>query len=446
MTDADPTTALLVVDMQNDFCPGGALGVSGADLLAPAIAAAARGIGTVVATRDWHPPDHCSFAVRGGPWPAHCVAGSPGAELHPSVAGMRFDRIQDKGADRDHEAYSGFDGTDLAAYLRGRGVERVVVSGVASDYCVRATALDAIRAGFGTTVLADAVAAVELHPGDGGRALAGVVAAGGLLDKVALLRDESALAPVLERKAQRLREVMHAAGRGRAVIGLSGGIDSAVAMALAARALGPEHVVAVRLPSRHTEQVHVDDAGASAQAAGLPEQNLLTVSIDPLIDALAAERPTLRESSIREGNASARARMIVIYDLAQELHALVIGTENRTENLLGYFTRFGDSASDIEPITDLYKTEVRAAARVLGQPQAVLDKHPTAGLWGGQTDEDELGFTYHDADRALVAMFDLGMTPEEAAQRTAVDLDVVRRVRARADSVAWKHQVPYSLG
>jgi NAD+ synthetase len=446
MTRPDPATALLVVDMQNDFCPGGALGVAGADTLAPAIAEAAGGAGTVVATRDWHPPDHRSFAARGGPWPPHCVAGTPGAELHASVAGMHFDRIQDKGTDRDHEAYSGFDGTDLADYLRGRGVEQVVVSGVASDYCVRATALDAVGEGFRTTVLTDAVAAVDLQPGDGARALREVAAAGGRLDKVALLRDEAALAPVLERKAERLGEVMHAAGRGKAVIGLSGGIDSAVAMALAARALGPEHVVAVRLPSRHTEQVHVDDAAASAQAAGLPEENLLTVSIDPLIDALAAERPTLRESSIREGNASARARMIVIYDLAQELHALVVGTENRTENLLGYFTRFGDAASDIEPITDLYKTEVRAAARVLGQPQAVLDKHPTAGLWGGQTDEDELGFTYHDADRALVAMFDLGMTPEEAVQRTGVDLEVVRRVRARADGVAWKHHVPHSLG
>jgi len=229
------------------------------------------------------------------------------------------------------------------------------------------------------------------------------------------------------------------------VIGLSGGIDSAVAMAFAARTIGPEHIVAVRLPSRHTEQVHIDDAGASAAAAGLPEENLRTVSIDPMIEALASVRPTLHQSDIREGNASARARMIVIYDLAQELHALVIGTENRTENLLGYFTRFGDAASDIEPITDLYKTEVRAAARVLGQPQAVLDKHPTAGLWGGQTDEDELGFTYDDADRALVAMYDLGMSPEAAARRTGVDLDVVRRVKARADSVAWKHDVPHPL-
>jgi NAD+ synthetase len=446
MTGPDPTAALLVVDMQNDFLPGGALGVAGGDRLAPAIAAAAADAGTVVATRDRHPADHCSFAERGGAWPAHCVDGTPGAELHPSIAGMRFDRVVDKGTDRDREAYSGFDGTDLAEYLRGRGIERVVVAGVATDYCVRATALDAIAAGFQTTVLADAVAAVDLAPGDGTRALAEVRAAGAALDRVALLRDEQAIAPLLEAKAARLREVLDAAGRGRVVIGLSGGIDSAVAMALAATAIGPEHVVAVRLPSRHTEQVHIDDAGTSAAAAGLPEENLLTVRIDPVIEALERMRPTLPESAIREGNASARARMIVIYDLAQERHALVCGTENRTENLLGYFTRFGDAASDIEPITDLYKTEVRCAARVLGQPQALLDKHPTAGLWGGQTDEDELGFTYADADRALVAMFDLGMNLEAAARRTGIDLDVVRRVRDRADAVAWKHAVPHVLG
>ncbi|MEP6642259.1 MAG: NAD(+) synthase [Gaiellales bacterium] len=445
MNGPDTTAALIVVDMQNDFCPGGALGVAGADMLAPTIAAAAHSAGTVVATRDWHPPDHRSFADRGGPWPAHCVAGTEGAELHPAVAGMHFERVQDKGTDRDHEAYSGFDGTDLGEYLRRRGVERVLVTGVATDYCVRATALDAIREGFQTTVLTDAVALVERRPGDGAHALREVAAAGGRLDRVALLRDERALESVLERKARRLREVMDAAGRGKAVIGLSGGIDSAVAAALTAGAIGPEHVVAVRLPSRHTEQVHIDDAAASAAAAGLPEANLLTIRIDPVIKALESMRPTLPESAIREGNASARARMVVIYDLAQELHALVVGTENRTENLLGYFTRFGDAASDIEPITDLYKTEVRAAARVLGQPQAVLDKHPTAGLWGGQTDEDELGFTYHDADLALVAMADLGMTVEQAAERTGVDVEVVRRVRARADAVAWKHTVPHAL-
>ena len=195
-------------------------------------------------------------------------------------------------------------------------------------------------------------------------------------------------------KAGRMREVAHAAGRGRLIIGLSGGIDSAVALGIAVRAVGAHDVTAVRLPSRHTEQVHLDDAAATAAAVGLPDENLLTVSIEPILAGLAEARPDVAGSDIRFGNASARSRMIVIYDLAQALHALVVGTENRTENLLGYFTRFGDAASDIEPITDLYKTEVRAAARVLGLPEAVITKHPTAGLWGGQTDEDELGFTY----------------------------------------------------
>jgi NAD+ synthetase len=444
VTDAD-RTALIVVDVQNDFCPGGALGVAGGDGLAATLAAAAERAGTVVATRDSHPADHVSFAERGGPWPPHCVAGTPGAELHPSVAGMRFDLVQDKGGDRDGEAYSGFDGTGLADYLRGRGVERVLIGGIATDYCVRATALDAVRAGFATTVLTDAVAGVEVAEGDSARALADVRAAGGALDKVRLLRDEEALGPVLDRKAEALRDVTRTARRGRIVIGLSGGIDSAVALGLAARALGPEHVVAVRMPSRHTEQVHLDDAALTAEAAGLPPANLHTVSIEPLLVGLAEARPGVTGSDIRLGNASARARMIVVYDFAQELNALVLGTENRTENLLGYFTRFGDAASDIEPITDLYKTEVRAAARVLGLPQAVLDKHPTAGLWGGQTDEAELGFSYADADPALVAMADLGMDDAQASARTGVPRDVVTRVRARMDGVAWKHAVPHVL-
>jgi nicotinamidase/pyrazinamidase len=442
---SDASTGLIVVDVQNDFCPGGALGVAGGDRLAPAIAAAAEAAGTVVATRDLHPAGHVSFAERGGLWPAHCVAGTPGAELHPSVSGMRFDRVQDKGTDPDHEAYSGFDGTDLAEYLRDRGVKRVLVAGLATDYCVRATALDAIHEGFETTVLTDAVAAVDVEPGDGERALAEVRDAGARLDRIALLRDEAALEPILAAKADRLREVAHAAGRGRLIIGLSGGIDSAVALGIAVRAVGARDVTAVRLPSRHTEQVHLDDAAATAAAVGLPDANLLTVSIEPILAGLAEARPDVAGSDIRFGNASARSRMIVIYDLAQALHALVLGTENRTENLLGYFTRFGDAASDIEPITDLYKTEVRAAARVLGLPEAVITKHPTAGLWGGQTDEDELGFTYADADRVLVATFDLGMSPDEAAGRAGVEREVVDRVLARAAGVAWKHAVPHTL-
>jgi NAD+ synthetase len=442
---SDAATALIVVDVQNDFCPGGALAAAGGDRLGPAIAALAERAGTVVATRDWHPADHLSFAEQGGPWPPHCIQGTPGAELHPSVSGLRIDRVQDVGVERRDEGYSGFEGNDLAGYLRGRGVTRVLVTGIATDYCVRATALDAIRDGFQTTVFTDATVAIDVAPGDGRRALDEVRAAGGSLDRVSLLRDEEALEPLLDAKVGRLREVAEAAGRGRIVIGLSGGIDSAVAMALAVRALGPRDVTAVRMPSRHTEQVHLDDAEATAVAVGLPGENMLTVSIEPLLDGLAAARPDVGGSDIRFGNASARSRMIVVYDLAQALHALVCGTENRTENLLGYFTRFGDAASDIEPITDLYKTEVRAAARVLGLPESVITKHPTAGLWGGQTDEDELGFTYADADRVLLAAFDLGMSPPEAAERAGVSRDVVDRVLARAAAVAWKHAVPHTL-
>jgi nicotinamidase/pyrazinamidase len=443
VTAPDPTTALIVVDVQNDFCPGGALAVAGGDRLAAVIDEAASRAGTLVATRDAHPPDHCSFAERGGPWPRHCVSGSEGAELHPSLSSLRFDIVQDKGGLRDREQYSGFDGTSLAEQLRERGIRRVVVAGIATDFCVRATALDAIREGFETTVLTDAVAAVE--PAAGERALSEVRAAGGRLDRVRLMRDETQLAPLLEQKADALRSIVAAAGRSRAVIGLSGGIDSAVALAIAARALGPEHVTAIRLPSRHTEQVHLDDAAASAAAAGLPAANLLTTSIEPMLEGVAAARPTVFEQPLRFGNASARCRMIAIYDLAQELDGLVVGTENRSEYHLGYFTRFGDAASDIEPIWDLYKTEVRTAARALGQPESVITKHPTAGLWGGQTDEDELGFSYRDADLAMICMEQLGMTPEQTSVRTGVAPDVVARVAARVAAVLWKHHVPHTL-
>ena len=137
--------------------------------------------------------------------------------------------------------------------------------------------------------------------------------------------------------------------------------------------------------------------------------------------------------------------MIAIYDLAQERHGLVIGTENRSEYYLGYFTRFGDAASDVEPIWDLYKTEVKIASEMLGQPESVLIKHPTAGLWGGQTDEDELGFTYRDADRAIVCLEELGLDIAEAAERSGVGRDVVERVHARVRSVDWKHHVPHAL-
>jgi NAD+ synthase len=264
--------------------------------------------------------------------------------------------------------------------------------------------------------------------------------------KPPLLRDRDRLTALLDDRVERLAAVVRAAGRERAAVGLSGGIDSAVALGLAVRALGPQAVVGVRMPSRHTEQVHLDDAAAVAEACRLPAENLLTISIEPLLDGLERVRGLdAAAAPMRFGNASARCRMIVLYDVAQAREALVVGTENRSEFLLGYYTRFGDAASDLEPIADLYKTEVRTAAGILGLPEPVIEKHPTAGLWGGQTDEDELGFAYADADVVMAAIVDRGLDPQEAAALTGVDPDVVARVRARMEAVAWKATVPHVL-
>jgi nicotinamidase/pyrazinamidase len=173
--------ALVIVDFQNDFTPGGALAVRDGDAIAPRIDELARSgeFDVVVATRDWHPPDHGSFAAQGGPWPEHCVQRTPGAELHPALDRALVDVVVDKGQDPGTEGYSGFEATNLAELLRERGVDHVTVVGLTTDYCVKNTALDALRGGFGVTVDATAVRAVEVQPGDGQRALEEVRAAGG---------------------------------------------------------------------------------------------------------------------------------------------------------------------------------------------------------------------------------------------------------------------------
>jgi nicotinamidase/pyrazinamidase len=163
--------ALLIVDPQVDFCPGGTLAVPGGDGIFPAVNRAARMLPLTVASRDWHPADHVSFRARGGPWPAHCVAGTPGAEFHRDLETDRITHVFSKGADPDAEAYSAFDGTGLAEWLRDHQVGRLYVAGLATDYCVRASVLDARREGFDVVVLADAIGAVDVTAGDGERAL-----------------------------------------------------------------------------------------------------------------------------------------------------------------------------------------------------------------------------------------------------------------------------------
>jgi nicotinamidase/pyrazinamidase len=170
--------ALIVVDLQNDFCPGGALPVPDGDAVIEPINRLAEAFPFVVATRDWHPPDHLSFKEQGGPWPVHCVRDTKGAQLHPKFDASKVDTIVDAGRAPEHEGYSGFEHTDLEWVLRDHDVDTVHVAGLALDYCVKETALDARRAGFDVVLHRDATRAINAEPGDDERALEELRAAG----------------------------------------------------------------------------------------------------------------------------------------------------------------------------------------------------------------------------------------------------------------------------
>ncbi len=190
--------ALLVIDMQYDFLPGGSLGVpEGDQVLAPINEAmarfAARGL-PVYASRDWHPEDHCSFAARGGPWPPHCVAETRGAAFSDELALPADTVIISKADTADVDAYSAFNGTALADHLRGHGITRVFVCGLATDYCVLNTALDALKNGFETVILPEAMRAVNVQPEDGERAIAHMREAGATAATLAELEQEAAAA------------------------------------------------------------------------------------------------------------------------------------------------------------------------------------------------------------------------------------------------------------
>jgi len=173
--------ALLIIDFQNDFVPGGALPVERGDEIAGRVAELldSGDFNLVVATRDWHPADHNSFAAQGGPWPPHCVQGTEGAELHPSVDRAKIDVVVDAGYRPELEGYSGFEETELEAVLRDHGIDRVTVVGLATDYCVRHTALDALRRGFEVVVDRGGIRGIDVEEGDSERALEEIEAAGG---------------------------------------------------------------------------------------------------------------------------------------------------------------------------------------------------------------------------------------------------------------------------
>jgi nicotinamidase/pyrazinamidase len=182
--------ALLIIDLQNDFCPGGALPVTDGDRIAAPLNALAERFDLVIATRDWHPPDHGSFVGadvdqsrwRGvdppGIWPVHCVQGTPGAELYGGLRRDLVDIVVDKAMDPHSQGYSSFQDSGLAELLRDRGVDHVVIGGLATDYCVRTSVLDAVREGFRVTVVEDAIRGIDVEPGDSARAIDEMRAAG----------------------------------------------------------------------------------------------------------------------------------------------------------------------------------------------------------------------------------------------------------------------------
>lgn len=216
-------------------------------------------------------------------------------------------------------------------------------------------------------------------------------------------------------------------GFSRAVVGLSGGIDSALSCVLAAQALGPENVLAVRMPYQASSRDSLDHAQLLIDQLGVQSK---TIEITDMVEPLIQLDPEM--SKVRKGNLMARARMIVLYDQSEAFKGLVVGTSNKTEILLGYSTIFGDSASALNPIGDLYKTQVRQISRALNVPAPIVDKPPSADLWAGQTDETELGFTYEEVDRLLYLLIDQRYMPQEAVEagfdEKFVDL-VVSRVR-----------------
>jgi NAD+ synthase len=224
-----------------------------------------------------------------------------------------------------------------------------------------------------------------------------------------------------------IRDEVHKVGFDSVVVGLSGGVDSSLVTALAARALDARHVFATFMPYRTSSAESESDARAVSTALGL---DLEVVEITPQIDAYFEQFPDADRT--RRGNKMSRERMSILYDRSMEHRALVMGTSNKTELLLGYGTLYGDMASALNPIGDLYKTQVYALARSFGLPQSVLTKAPSADLWVGQSDEDELGLTYATVDVVLYNMIDERRSREEMVALgfdAALIDDVARRVR-----------------
>jgi NAD+ synthase len=233
-----------------------------------------------------------------------------------------------------------------------------------------------------------------------------------------------------------IRSEITRVGMSRAVIGLSGGLDSALSCALAVEALGKENVFAVRMPYKASSKDSLDHAQLLIDQLGIPSK---TIEITDMVEPLFKLDPDI--NNMRKGNVMARQRMIVLFDQSEVFKGLVVGTSNKTEILLGYSTIYGDSASAMNPIGDLYKTQVRQLSRAMHIPAPIIDKPPSADLWEDQTDEKELGFTYEEVDKLLYLLVDQRYSPQEAVE-AGFDEKFVQTVTTRIRRNQFKRMQP----
>ncbi|ALU11835.1 NAD+ synthetase [Ignicoccus islandicus DSM 13165] len=221
-----------------------------------------------------------------------------------------------------------------------------------------------------------------------------------------------------------IRDQFAKANKETAVVGVSGGVDSATVLALTVKALGPERVHAMILPSSATPPKDVEDAKELVASFGVKSWELIV--IDPILDSF--ERTLGRMSKVAKGNTMARIRMASLYVRAYELKGLVVGTGDKSELLLGYFTKYGDGGVDLLPIGDLYKTWVRQLALHLGVPEEIAMKPSSPRLWPGHLAEEEIGLSYRKVDEILYSLVDLGMTPDEILEKKVASLEELEKV------------------